>query len=153
MLYLLLFLLCCLLTSTFCPYCGPLLWLRGDVLSPRYDTKHFRALLFHQLRKKQNSNNTCKKSKNSPQPNNTMEEEWKRSRSTTRHTAWGRLPSLWHMFSIARFWPAACREKAKPGSLTFSSFWWNQQQEEKPKCLASFVFFHYLKGWGEWWEF
>lgn len=48
---------------------------------------------------------------------------------------------LWHMFSIARFWPAACSEKAKPDSLPFSSFWWNQQQEEKTKCLASCFFF------------
>lgn len=41
------------------------------------------------------------------------EEEWKRSTSTNRHTAGGRLSSLWHMFSIALFWPAASKWGSK----------------------------------------
>lgn len=79
--------------------------------------KTFWSPVFSPTKNKKPSNNTCTNLWIHPrQTSIQIEEEWKRSTSTTRRIAWGRPLSLWHMFSIARFWPSASSEKAKSDS-------------------------------------
>lgn len=75
-----------------------------------------------------------------------MEEEWKRSTSTstTRHTARGCLLPLWHVFSIILFWPSAVSEEAKTAFLYLLEEHETSSRRRGPNAWPVF----YLKGWG-----
>lgn len=146
-----LFLLCCLLTSTLCPYCGPLLCLQVAI-NHRDMTRNISEPCYSTILKKRIARTHAKNPRNAPRTNGTTEEQWKRSRSSTRRTASGRLLSLWHEFSIALLWPAARSDKAEPDSPKLCCLLPGETSSSgRNQMLGQLFVAVYLKGGGEWW--
>lgn len=135
----------------FCPFCGPLLCL--EVKCYRPDMTQNGALLFHQFKKKQNGNNTCKNLWIHPRQTSIQQ----RKNGGEAQAPLGTQPEGVSCLS------GTCSESLYSGlllpvrkqsltvnsqTLPFPTIWWNiSSRRSRPNWLGQFVLWRVL-GWG-----